>query len=173
MGGSVISKMRRCSEDDDGVWAIVSTHETRELPGRDSDTSFCSAGSPTTMCAVADMVKGLTGLVVAVEGNIGCGKSTLTPALHDVDQENVPRGVLNGEVSGQVSVFPEQMNDRLFSSFYEYPAAYAFAFHMYTLTTRIHQLKEAWRQSRHGKRGAVVFPGDVSCAAAARLSVLS
>jgi deoxyadenosine/deoxycytidine kinase len=172
MGGSMISKMRRCSDDDDGAWAIVPTHETRELPGRDSDPPSGSAGSPTTMCAVADLVRGLTGLVVAVEENIGCGKSTLTRALHDVDQETVARGVLNGEVSSQVSVFPEQMNDLFLSSFYEYPAAYAFAFQMYTLTTRIHELNEAWRQSRHGKSGDVVFPGDTSCAAAARLSVL-
>jgi deoxyadenosine/deoxycytidine kinase len=91
-------------------------------------------------------VSSLRNIVVEVEGNIASGKSTLLRHLHSV---------LHASKPNSCSVFGEIINNDFLGAFYSDAKKYAFAFQMYMLTTRLHQMSEAARQAKD--EGKVVF----------------
>jgi len=68
--------------------------------------------------------------VIALEGEIGAGKSTLSLALRT-------------EYTRNCSVYEEQTNQGFLSLFYSNPAKYGFAFQWGMLKTRLYQLRLA------------------------------
>jgi deoxyadenosine/deoxycytidine kinase len=87
--------------------------------------------------------------VVALEGNIGSGKSTLSQKAKNADQS--------------VEVYQEQTNEMFLSLFYGDPKKYAFSMQWGMLKTRIYQLNLAQRDLAHRQdKGPEVFVWDRS-----------
>jgi deoxyadenosine/deoxycytidine kinase len=88
----------------------------------------------------------LKGKVIEVEGNIGCGKSTLTTHLSKLV------GLETGDEALSI-LHGEKVNHEFLKAFYDEPKRMAFAFQMYMLTTRLYQMDEATR----GAVGDILF----------------
>ena len=117
----------------------------RRAPSLPASALSHSAADKAAMDRILTLLKGK---VIEVEGNIGCGKSTLTSHLHKLiglesGDETLP--VLHGE----------KVNHTFLKAFYDEPQRLAFAFQMYMLTTRIYQMDEAHRQAK--SEGKLVF----------------
>jgi len=96
----------------------------------------------------------LAGKVIEVEGNIGCGKSTLTRHLSELSAKET-------KDSNFSVVHGEKVNNEFLAVFYNNPVQYAFAFQMYMLTTRIYQMDEAYRQAKQENKFVLLDRGAV------------
>lgn len=122
----------------------------------------------------------LGGKVVEVEGNIGCGKSTLTKLMTRI-MNNMANGInedvtvdllskqdtttLDIIATSEKPVFAqlhgELVNQTFLSSFYKDPVRYGFAFQMYMLTTRLFQMQTASQQAHQNGQFALLDRGAV------------
>jgi deoxyadenosine/deoxycytidine kinase len=82
--------------------------------------------------------RAMTRKVVALEGQIGVGKSTLCGKIKEL-------------FSSDVAIYKEQTNELFLKLFYSNPAKYGFAFQWGMLKTRVYQLRLAQQDIKHGR----------------------
>lgn len=109
--------------------------EHTKQPNLDKSTDYHNAGvvesvldTPTGDCK--------SGAVIAFEGLIGVGKSTLCRQLHTI-------------YPNQIEVYAETTNEKLLQLFYSNPQKYGFALQWGMLKTRLYQLNLAKHDAHH------------------------